>query len=61
MKRDDPRLLPEVLALFRRNFDTMDISDKLEIKESVIERVLHAALAGEKVAKSLLKDGEGHA
>jgi hypothetical protein len=62
MRRDDPLLLPQVLGMFRRGYDTMSISHTLEIKESIIERVLHAALAGEKVAKSLLKeDGEGHA
>jgi hypothetical protein len=60
MRRDDPNLLPEVLTMFRHGYDTMGISDRLEIKESIIERILHAALAGEKVAKELLKDGEGH-
>jgi hypothetical protein len=61
MRRDDPHLLPEVLTMFRHGYDTMDISGRLAIKESIIERLLHAALAGEKVAKSILRDGEGHA
>lgn len=51
--------------MFRQGYDTMTISDGLEIKESIIERVLHAALAGERIARDILaqeKDGEnGHA
>lgn len=61
MKRDDPKLLPRVLDLFRRGYDTMTISESLELRESIIERVLHAALAGDRIARSLLNEGNGHA
>lgn len=55
MRLDSPDLMPQVLRMFRHGFDTAAMSDLLEIKEATIERVLHAALAGDQKAKGMLK------
>jgi hypothetical protein len=44
MNRDRGDLVPQVVSWFRRGFDTATISDVLEIRESAIERALHAGL-----------------
>jgi hypothetical protein len=49
-------LMPKVLAMFRRGFDTAAIGSTLEIKEATIERVLHAALAGNRMSSYLLHE-----
>lgn len=51
-------MIPQVLSMFRRGFDTAAISGMLEVKESVIERVLHIALENDRLAGVLLHKAE---
>jgi len=57
MEINDKMTMQKVLGMFRRGYDTMGISDVLEINESTVERILHAALAADRKAKQIL-DGE---
>jgi hypothetical protein len=54
-------MMQRVLGMFRRGYDTVGISDILEIREASVERILHAALAADREAKNIIKNGEGHA
>jgi hypothetical protein len=61
MRIDDSALLQRVLTMFRRGYDTMAISDEIEIRESTVERLLHTALAWDRESKKILHDERGHA
>lgn len=58
MQADNPHLMPEVLKMFRRGFDTAAMAKMLKIHEADAERVLHTALAVERTTKELESEKE---